>query len=102
MSTSAMLLPKSPRESDPNYLRWIKQQPEWRCLVTGRTGAVACHLRSVGAGGSDYWVFPLIQSLHDESHRRPEFFYRHRRFMAEWYYQLPHIHARFRSHDSRQ
>jgi len=31
-----------------------QQQSEWQCLVTGRTYAVACHLRSVGAGGSDY------------------------------------------------
>ncbi len=95
--TSAMLLPKSPRESDSRYLKWIKQQPEWRCLVTGLADAVACHLRSVGAGGSDYWVFPLIQPLHDESHRRPEFFCKHRKAIAEWFYVLPQLHARYRS-----
>ena len=95
MTDSAMLLPKRSREKDPQSLRWIKQQPEWQCLVTGRTDAVACHLRSVGAGESDYWVFPLIQPLHDESHRRPEFFCRYRKVMAEWFYRLPVLHARY-------
>jgi len=94
-----MLLPKTVREQDPKYLRWIRQQPEWKCLITGKPEAVACHLRSVGAGGSDYWVFPLIQSLHDESHRRPGFFCKHRVALAEWFYELPKLQARFKKPD---
>ena len=46
-SDSAMLLPKPCRERDAEYLRWVKDQPEWCCLITGRRQAVACHLTSV-------------------------------------------------------
>lgn len=88
-------LPKPRRQQDPEYLSWVKRQPERRCLLTGRPEAVACHLASVGAGGSDYWVFPLIQELHDESHRRPAFFCRHRKALAQWYYHLPRLHERY-------
>ena len=94
-SDNAILLPKTRRERDAEYVRWVKDQPEWRCLLTGRRHAVACHLTSVGAGGSDYWVFPLIQELHNESHQQPGFFYRHRRPLAEWFYNLPALHIRY-------
>ena len=89
-------VPKPRREQDPEYVCWVKTQPEWRCIITDRAESVACHLTSVGARGSDYWVFPLIQELHDESHRKPEFFYRYRKALAQWYYTLPILHERYR------
>ena len=87
--------PKPQREKDTDYLDWLKQQSEWACIMTGDLEADACHLTSIGAGGSDLWCFPLTRELHSKSHQDIEFFYKHRQKIAEWFYLLPRLHERF-------
>ena len=91
------------REEDKTYLKWIRTQPEWECLITGNRGEDidACHLRSKGAGGSDYFVFPLRHELHmqmDHSPRGSAHGARESRMRDElslWWYNLPAIHKRY-------
>tara|TARA_Y100000310_G_scaffold301370_1_gene337816 strand:- start:609 stop:1478 length:870 start_codon:yes stop_codon:yes gene_type:complete len=90
-----LAFPKESREVDSEYLAWLHQQDDVCCILTGDLDWNACHLRSRGAQGSDYWVFPLTHALHMESHADPAFFYRHRQMIAEWFYRLPSIHARY-------
>lgn len=47
------------------YLEWIRRQP---CCVTGRP-AEAHHVKTRGAGGSDYTAIPLCREEHEEIHR---------------------------------
>jgi len=98
------LLPRTRREEDDYYWKkWIRQQPEWECLATGMRGddIDGCHLRSRGAGGSDYWIFPLKHELHmalDHSPRGPSHGVKESRLREEmslWYYRLPQIHLRY-------
>jgi len=87
------------REKDPQYLKWIHQQPEFRCLITGSATADACHLRSKGAGGSDYWVYPLLHEIHMKQDHAPRGrSYNENRLkqeLAEWYYHLRDLHLRY-------
>jgi len=55
--------PKIKRETDPDYLKWIRSQP---CLVdVGCEGDVVPHHDpSVKAGGSDYCAIPLCVKHH--------------------------------------
>ena len=88
-------------ETDKAYLKWIKKQLEWQCVITGNPEADACHLVSKGASGSDYWVFPLIHELHmimDHGLRGSTWNVKEHRLRVElsyWYYSLPSIHKRY-------
>lgn len=86
---------KPTRQADVDYIKWLKSQPEFVCIITGDIEADACHLQSVGAGGADYFVFPLTRELHSESHSNPSFFYRNKIQIAKWFYRLPVIHYRY-------
>ena len=92
--------PKPQRESDPDYLRWLKTQPEWACVVTGDLEADPHHVQSVGAGGSDVLVVPLTRDLHTEVHSDPTFWNRHKLVLCEWFYNKPKIDLRWTAHYS--
>lgn len=99
-ASSALALPKPKRQKDPGYLRWIHEQPEFKCIVTDAPQVDgnkidAAHTRSVGAGGGDYWVFPLEHEIHMETHRDPNWFARNKAELAIWFYNLPKLHARY-------
>ena len=99
-ASTALAIPKPKRQADPGYLRWIHEQPEFKCIVTDAPQVEgnkidAAHTTSVGAQGSDYWVFPLNHELHMESHRDPSWVARHKMELAEWFYNLHHLHARY-------
>lgn len=83
------------REAEPLFLEWVRQQPEWRCVVHGGQQAQRCHLRSRGAAGSDRWVLPLCHDAHRASHDQPAWWYRHRVAVAEWFAFLPKLWERF-------
>lgn len=84
------------RERDERFRAWIQRQPEWRCLITLAEHPEPAHLRSKGAGGSDYWLLPLCFDEHRLSHSKPEWWYRHRVAVAEWIAFLPTLWARYR------
>ena len=71
------------RTQDPTWMTWVRQQPEWRCIVTGMD-AERAHIRSKGAGGSDYWIIPLSHEQHMISHSKPSWWYEHRGAICEW------------------
>jgi len=89
------------REEDPAYLKWIHDQPEFRCVLSGTDQVDACHLKSKGAGGSDYFVIPMSHELHfalDHGPRGSKHIHREaqlRQAIAAWYYLLPGLHKRF-------
>lgn len=95
------ILKKPSRETDKNYLGWIRNQPEWRCVITDRPESDACHMTSKGAGGSDYMVFPLVHELHmriDHGLRGEAWNVKEHRLRVElsyWYYSLRDIHRRY-------
>jgi hypothetical protein len=101
------MLPRPRREEDRTYIKWLREQSEFECLITGSRGSDvdACHLKSRGAGGSDYFCFPLLHSLHvelDHSPRGSTHTVREARLRDEqalWFYSLPILHQRyFESH----
>jgi hypothetical protein len=52
---------------DEAYREWIRSLP---CVVSGKRGVEACHVRSRGAGGCDREnLVPLTPELHREQHR---------------------------------
>ena len=54
--------PKQARETDPDYLKYIREQP---CLVYNCPNKASVHHDpSIGAGGSDYETLPLCDPLH--------------------------------------
>lgn len=55
--------PKPTRETDEDYLRYIRHQ---RCLVTQKRGVDPHHLDTRGSGGSDYTAVPLTREKHTE------------------------------------
>ena len=98
------MLTKPVREHDDRYWKqWIREQPEWACLLSGTSGETldACHLKSRKAGGSDYWVFPLIHEFHmqiDHAPRGAQHKWRESQLrdeLALWFYPLPVIHRRY-------
>jgi hypothetical protein len=60
--------PKPQRESDGDYISWIKKQPEWACIATGDTEADPHHVQTVGSGGSDIFIVPLSREEHTKAH----------------------------------
>ena len=51
---------------DEAYREWIRSLP---CVVSGKRGVEACHVRSRGAGGADRGnLVPLTPELHREQH----------------------------------
>lgn len=67
--------PKPTRETNKNYLAYIKTLP---CLTHGDHDCVGDvvphHTRTRGAGGSDYLTLPLCHTLHAEIDRGRERF----------------------------
>jgi len=61
------MIPKKPRQTSQDYLKWIRSQPS---VVSGKTPCEAAHLHSRGAWGSDYSAIPLTHEEHQEFHRR--------------------------------
>ncbi len=83
------------RERDEGFYEWVRTQPEWRCIITGKThipmeGYVVerCHIRSRGAGGSDRWLMPLIREQHiladTNDLKGGSWWYRNKEQVAEW------------------
>ena len=87
--------PKPQRESNPDYIRWLKEQPEWACVVTGDLEADPHHVQSVGAGGSDVLVVPLSREFHTEVHSDPTFWNKHKLVLCEWFYNKHKIDLRW-------
>jgi len=100
-ASSAMAAPKKQREASKAYLEWIHEQPEFICIATGTPVTEggpkidAAHVKTIGAGGSDMLVFPLLHEMHMELHRKPDWWGRYKVELAEWFYRLPRLHARF-------
>jgi hypothetical protein len=92
--------PKPQREGDPDYIRWIKTQPEWACVITGDLEADPHHVQSVGSGGSDALVIPLSREFHTEVHSDPTFWNRHKLVLCEWFYNKHQIDVRWTAHYS--
>ena len=88
------------RENDDTYRLWAKGQAEWTCLLCGRA-AEFCHLKSAGSGGSDYFGYPACHDCHfqrDHTPRGRAHIARQSRWeqaLAEWYYNLPKLLARY-------
>lgn len=64
-------IPKKKREKSREYLDWIKSQPEWQCIMHGfqhdpENGMHIDphHIKSRGAGGSDFDVIPVCRECH--------------------------------------
>ncbi len=57
--------PKKIRETDENYLDFIREQP---CLVCLDPIVEPHHTKTVGAGGSDYNAVPLCRRCHASAH----------------------------------
>lgn len=62
---TGLSFPKSRRLTDPDYLDFIRQRP---CIVCRRYGVHAHHVKSRGAGGSDYLAVPLCPEHHHLCH----------------------------------
>ena len=59
------MLTKPKRYENKEYREYIKAQP---CCVTGQLNVDPHHTKSVGSGGSDLSMVPLIHRLHQECH----------------------------------
>ena len=96
-SVTQLVKPKGrKRARDANFLKWIHEQPEFVCIVTGsKEDLDACHVRTRGAGGSDYWVFPLKHEIHMEQHKDSSFWGRYKQEVVEWFYNLSVLHQRY-------
>ncbi|MBU2177747.1 MAG: DUF968 domain-containing protein [Gammaproteobacteria bacterium] len=100
-ASSAMAAPKKRREASRDYISWIHDQPEFVCIATGTPVTEdgpkidAAHVGTVGSGGSDMLIFPLLHEMHMELHRSPDWWGRYKVELAEWFYRLPRLHARF-------
>jgi len=101
-ASSAMIAPKKRREASKDYLKWIHEQPEFVCIATGSPVTSegpkidAAHVATVGSGGSDMLVFPLRHDIHiGELHQDPTWWGKYKVELAEWFYRLPRLHARF-------
>jgi hypothetical protein len=66
MTRSVLAFPKPVREEDEDYLRFIRRQG---CVLHNQIQAEAHHVKTVGAGGSDYRTVPLCRSHHVQVHR---------------------------------
>jgi len=68
-----MKFPKQNRERLPKWLKKVRTLP---CVITGRLGVEAAHIRfgcySAGMKPSDRLVLPLSPELHREQHRTSE------------------------------
>jgi hypothetical protein len=56
---------KPVRYKNGEYKEFIKKQP---CCITGQFDVDPHHTKSVGSGGSDLTLVPLIHRLHQECH----------------------------------
>jgi hypothetical protein len=59
------MIEKPRRYENKAYREFIKKQP---CCITGRMEVDPHHTKSVGSGGSDLTLIPLIHELHQECH----------------------------------
>ena len=87
--------PKPQREANRDYLDWIKEQPEWMCILTGDLEADPHHIHTVGAGGSDALVVPLSREMHDDAHKGSFWTGHNLRMLAEWFYSKHEIDKRW-------
>jgi hypothetical protein len=87
--------PKPQRESDKDYLKWIKTQPEWACVVTGDLDADPHHVQTVGSGGSDALVVPLAREEHDKAHHGSYWTGRNLINLCSWFYNKHEIDRRW-------
>lgn len=58
--------PKPVIVRDPQFLDWIRQR---RCVITGRHGVDACHVRNRRMYGDAANVVPMVRAVHQEQHR---------------------------------
>jgi len=56
------------RQTDEDYVDWIRDQP---CLVCRRPGSDPAHLDTRGSGGSDLTCVPLCRRHHREQEDNP-------------------------------
>lgn len=61
-----VFLSKPARATDEDFLDFVRQHP---CTVCGESGVHAHHLRTRGAGGSDYTAVPLCGLHHQQWHQ---------------------------------
>ena len=59
------MIPKKPRQTSQDYLKWIREQPS---IVSGKHPCEAAHLHARGAWGSDYSAIPLTHEEHSALH----------------------------------
>jgi hypothetical protein len=59
------MLKKPNRYINKKYKEFIKRQP---CCITDRDCVDPHHVKSVGSGGSDLTLVPLVHRLHQECH----------------------------------
>lgn len=60
------MLPKPKREESRDYLDFLKGHEKWLCIITGKPHPDPHHLRTRGAGGSDFDVVPLSREYHSK------------------------------------
>jgi hypothetical protein len=65
MPHEVLAFPKPVRETDPDYLRFIRRQG---CLLHSQIAAESHHVKTRGAGGSDFRTVPLCRQHHKECH----------------------------------
>lgn len=61
-----MWMPKPRRIEDKEHLDWVRSQP--CCMCARPSPSDPHHVRTRGAGGSDYYSIPLCRRCHTEAH----------------------------------
>ena len=89
------MLSKPRREHSGRYVDWLKHQPEWACVITGLVEADPHHIATQGSGGPDALIVPLSRKEHSKAGQDPEWYYRNKSQLAEWFYSKHRIDARY-------